>query len=602
MKALVVILCSLLSLPPALAQEFVAGVNKNTVSVGERFQLSYTLKANGKHFTPPSLGQFLVLSGPNQSSNMQWVNGSFSSSLSYSYILQASHEGTFTIEPATISVNGKTLTSNPVTVTVMKGNAQAHKPGAATQAQPQPHTGGQGSADDMDANVFMKLYVDKRQAYVGEELVATYKLYVNPQVVNYQHNRPVYNGFYTQEIEVDPNAELTQEFINGKQFTVATMKKVVLIPQKTGNIEVPPLEMELVLRVQEQGRSRSIFDQFFGSYRNVRVEVASNKESVNVKPLPATDQPGDFTGAVGQFKLHVSTDRTEIAVNEAVNLSVAIEGKGNLELIAAPEIGFPADFETYDPKTRQNIAVTGAGTSGKKIFEYVVIPRYAGEFELKPITLSYFDPATATYKRLSSEPIVLHVEKGTGEGSMNEVSYLAHKKEDVQIIGKDIRFIKTDDPKLQPVEERFFGSGAFIGLSAAPFAGMGLAVLLVSMFRARQSDVLSLRSRKASALAKKHFSRARKVMHESDMAFYEEIYKALYGYLSDKFAIPVSELNREAIDRILMERQVPEDVSTELRKTLDECEMARFAPGVVRGKDEILNASTHIIEKLENEV
>ncbi|MEZ4722495.1 MAG: BatD family protein [Flavobacteriales bacterium] len=582
-----------------LAQKFVAKANKTTVGVGERFQISYDLEGgDGKRFVQPTFNGFRLLSGPNTSSNMQWVNGQFSSSQSYSFILLAEKEGEFLIDDATIEVKGQKLSSGPLNIKVIQGrttNQPQQHPQHAQQAQQS------ATPDDLSSNLFMKLFLDKKEAYVGEQIIATYKLYINAQVINYANNRPVFNGFYAQDVEIDPNTNMTSEVINGRQFRVATMKKVVLTPQTTGDIEVPPLEMEMAVRVQDQPKGRSIFDQFFGSYRNVKVEVNSNAEKVKIKPLPRNEQPGDFGGAVGKYSLNVKTDRTEVNVNEAVNLTVTIEGKGNIELIAVPEIEFPQDFETYEPKVKQNISINGSGTSGKKTFEYVVIPRYAGDFELEPITMSYFDPQSGKYKRLDSEPVKLHVNRTANSNSSNDVAYMAPKKEDVQILGKDIRFIKQETSELKQHEDSFFGTTGFYALSTLPVAGMGLAVLLISGIRRRDSDLTLVKSRKARSMAKKRLAHATKLINGNDKEFYEEIFKALYGYLSDKFSIPVSELNKETIDEHLKGRGIAESLATELRKALDECEMARFAPGVVRGKPDMLEASASIIEKLEDE-
>lgn len=582
------------------AQSFTARVSKSTVSVGERFQVVYTAEGNANHFQAPKFPNFQVLSGPNTSTSMQWVNGNYSSSKSYSFILRALEEGSFSIDPASIQVNGKKMAAGPIQMTVVKTAANQRKQGRnSTNVNTQ-----NAASEDISSNLFMKMFVDKKDAYVGEQIIATYKLYLNTQVINYANNRPVYNGFYAQELDIDPNTDITTEHINGKNFRVATMKKVVLTPQQTGEFEIPPLEMQLQIRVQDNRRGRSIFDQMFGSYRNIKVDVSSNSEKVSISPLPSKNQPGDFTGAVGDFDISMKTDRTEVNVNEAVNLTITVEGKGNIELVGEPKITFPGDFETYEPKTRQDIAVNGSGTRGKKIFEYVLIPRYAGDFELKPFTFSYFEPSSGTYKRLSSEPIELSVIKGEGNDNYaaDEARFVAPKKEDVQIIGSDIRFIKSESSDLHKVSDSFFGSPGFVGMSTVPVAGMGLSIFLLGLARKRQQDTDLLKSRKAKGLAKKRLTSAGKLINGDDKAFYEEIFRALYGYLGDKFGIPVSELHRESIDAALHERNVSEDLSTQLRKALDECEMARFAPGVARGKQEMFNLSSTLIEQLENEV
>ncbi|MDA7836622.1 BatD family protein [Salibacteraceae bacterium] len=581
------------------SQSITGRINRSTVSVGDNFQVTFDIEGDGSNFSAPSFENFGVLSGPNKSSSMQWVNGEFSSSLSYSYILKAMNEGEFSIEPASVKFKSNVVQSQSIKVRVLPSRQQSSaQSSTATQSKPNPQVTSKESKEDL----FLKLYVDKKQVFVGEQIIATYLLYMNTQIVNYASSRPVFNGFYAQELEVDPSGSLVNETINGKQYTVATMKKVVLTPQKSGEITVPSLDMEMVIRVAEKQKRRSMFDQFFGSFKNVKVEVKSNEEKINVSRLPTQGQPRDFIGAVGEFKLNTTLDRTEVGVNEAINLTVNISGNGNLELISLPKIEFPNDFETYDPKTKQDISVTAAGTKGKRTFEYVLIPRFAGEFKLKPVSFSYFDPKTKSYKQLSSESITLNVLRTDGESLSSGGAHLAPKKENVQIIGKDIRFIKTDEPELKRKESGFYRSTLFYALSTLPFVGMGASIFLFGFFRTQNSDLNALKSKRAGGIAKKHLAKATKLLNGENEPFYDAISLALFGYISDKLVIPFSELNREKIEETLQSKKVSSDTKEKLKKALDECEMVRFAPGIIRGKEEMLSASKQIIEELEDEL
>jgi len=589
-----------------LAQTFVARINKRQLSLGENFQLVFELQGDGSRFTPPPLADFMLLSGPNKASNMQWVNGSFSSSVSYSYVLRAVGIGDFTIGSASIQVDGKELTTDPITITV--GQAQARTaPSNPQRNQRNPATqNAQGGneeelSDEISANIFMKLFVNKKDVFVGEQLLATYKLYLNVNVLDYDFNNLVFNGFYAEDLKLDGNANVTTEVINGRQFQVHTLKQTLLTPQKSGTLEIPSLESEMVIRVRQDRRSRSLFDQVFGNYKNAKINISSNPEKVNVKTLPRTDQPGDFTGAVGNFTLKVNTDHNEVSINEAINVTIEVSGNGNLELISPPTVEFPSDFESYDPKVKNNVSPSASGSRGSKSYEYVIIPRFAGEYALKPISFSYFDPEANTYKRLTADPIKLRIDQAEGQ-SVSGSAYVASKKEDVQIIGKDIRYIHTDDPALKRSEERFCTSTLFYILLVLPFAGMGAAIFGVSFYRAQQNDTTSLKSKRAKGLAKKHLAQARKLVTGEDAAFYEAISSALFGYISDKLAIPRNALNRERIEEELRTRAVTDPVQSNLKKALDECEMVRFAPGVVRGKQEMLDASANIIEALEDEL
>jgi hypothetical protein len=430
----------------SIAQNFEAGVSKKQVAVGERFTLEYKTELAGANFTPPNMQNLQVLSGPNMSESSININGKRSRSFTVSYVLRALKEGEAKIGPATLATKNETFSSEAITVQVTK--------------QAQSNAQAQGE-NDLSTTMFIKLFVDDKNPYVGEQIVATYKIYMAEQLVNYSSNNPVFNGFYAQNIDLSNSNEVSKEFINNRQFTVATLKKVILTPQKSGTLEVDPLEMELRVRLQDKSRGRGFFG--FPSYKEVNITVTSNTEKINVKPLPSSGQPAGFDGAVGNFTLSAKVDRTDLNANEAVNLTVMYSGNGNIELLSEPKINFPADFEVYDPKVRKNISNNGSGSSGKKTFEYVIIPRFGGDFELEPVKLSYFDPSSGKYKTLESEPITLHVAKGAN--GTDAAVYNPSSKEDVQILGKDIRFIKTENPDLARSESSFFKTQNYYLLS-----------------------------------------------------------------------------------------------------------------------------------------
>lgn len=583
------------------AQTLTARVSSEQLSVGDNFKVIYELQGNGSQFSAPAFDGFLLLAGPNKASNMQWVNGEFSSSTSYSFLLRTTKEGVFEIGPASIVSQGKKVLSNAVEVKVSGQAAQNRPPNPQKPNRNRTQVGqDQISANEISSNLFLKLFVDDKDVYVGEQVLATYKLYLNAAIMNYEFSNLVFNGFYAEDLKVD-GKDVQLEVINGKQFEVHTLKQTLLTPQKSGVIEVPALESDMVIRVQERRRSRSLFDQVFGNYRNARVSIASNVEKINVKPLPKMDQPTDFSGAVGTFDVSLESDLNQVRVNEAITIELEVAGSGNLELVSLPDIPFPQDFEAYDPKLKSNMKTSAVGTTGSKTNEYVVIPRFAGTYTIKPISFSYFDPQKESYVRLATEPLELTIMPSESDEQVG-VAFTAPKKEDVQIIGKDIRFIKTGEANLRRSEDRFFGSTIFYIVSSLPFAGMGAAIFLITFFRAQQSDVRSLKSKRAKGVAKKHLAKAKKEMDDEDAGFFEAISDALFGYLSDKLIIDLSDLNRERIEDELRTRGVSDHVQSELKKALDECEMVRFAPGVVRSPQEMLAATSEIIETLEDEL
>lgn len=588
MKNLLVI--SLLLLQAAgFSQNLQVNVSKQSVAVGERFTLEYKTENAGASFTPPTMRNARVLSGPNMSESTVNINGRRSRSFTVTYVLSAKTEGECLIGPASLKTKSETFTSDPVSVKVTKAPIKkGRSAGGGTTSS---------TEKDFSSTLFIKLFIDDKSPYVGEQIVATYKIYMAENVVDYSASAPVYNGFYAQNIDLQNNNDVSREYINNRQFTVATLKKVLLTPQKTGELDVDGLEMELRVRVQDKSRGRGFFG--FGSYRDVPVSVVSNKEKIVVKSLPTNEQPTDFDGAVGKFSLSAKVDRNQLKANEAVNLTVTYSGAGNIELIGEPQIDFPKDFEVYDPKVKKNISHSAGGSSGRKSFEYVVIPRFGGEFELAPITLSYFDPQKGKYIQLKSEPIILNVEKG--DPSSEASVYNPANKEDVQIIGRDIRFIQTDSSKLARQESYFFKSARYYITLILLFL-LGIGAWVFRSFMKKKIQDGNLTSRKAGSIAKKHLAKATKLKSGDNEAFYEAISKALFGYLSDKLSLPLSELNREKIELVLGQKNINTLLISELSKALDECEMVRFAPGIVRGKDEMLASSKEIIEKLENEL
>lgn len=587
------------------AQSIKSSVSRNSVGVGEHFQVNFEIQGSVSSFNPPNFDAFRMLSGPNKSSSMQWINGDFSSSVTYSYIMQATKEGVFTIGAASVETKGGKIESEPITIKVFQNGAKPQNqpstgpPGNRNQSTtPQPGT----EANDLSTNVFVKLFLNKKEAFVGEQIQATYKLYYDVNLVRAVPDINNYNGFYSEDLGIDPNKALNQEQINGRTYQVNTMKTVVLTPQKTGELEVPAMEIDAVVRLPETRRRRSIFDDFFGNFRDVRLDVKSNTQKINIKPLPSAGQPAGFKGAVGEFNLKVSSDRSEVNANDAVNITLTLEGKGNINLTSGPDVKFPTDFESYDPKVKENITTDGNGTKGFKSFEYVIIPRFAGEFTIDPIKFSYFDPASGSYKSVSTDPLTINVLKSDDATQSGNDGFAVRKPDDVQIIGKDIRYIKTADPELKRSEEKFFGTTLFYLFLVLPFAALAGAIFLIKFIQAQFSNTHMLKQKRAGSTAKKHLAKAKKLLNQKDEDFYNEISTALFGYLSHKLNLDNALLSRSNIEDALRSKSAPHPLIERLNKVLDECELVRFAPGIARSKTEMLSASAEIIEALENEI
>jgi hypothetical protein len=572
-----------------IAQEvsFVAETSHNSVKTGDRFQIQFTANTKISNFKAPNLSNFRVLSGPNQSTNMSWVNGKTTSSISYSYVLMAVKEGEFTIGPAVAVANGKAHKTNSIKIAVGKGvNVK--------QGGTQTKSGGNVSDD-----LYIKSSVTKRKVYQGEQIIATYKLYTRVGIAgNELVKNADLNGFWSQEIDFGESV-WTKEIIGGYRYNVATIRKIVLFPQRAGELEIDPLEMKFIVQRRVSGGGQSVFDQFFGRVENVEYSLKSKPIKITVLPHPS-NAPASFNNAVGALNMTVDVSANEVKANEAVNIKIKISGKGNLPLIDSPEITFPSDFETYDPKVNDKIKTDGSGVSGSKEFDYLVIPRHPGQFKLDPVEFVYFNPTTKKYQTISSEPIKINVLKSDGSTSDNVV--YSSNKEDIQVLGEDIRYIHTNNPTFSHSNEDFYRSLMFyLMLLLAPLLFV-TTFIFRNRIRVAHSDVIGMKKKKASKVAGKLLSSAKQSLANNDKnAFYEDISKALFGYIGDKLNIEVSELNQSNIKEKLEQIQVSENTSKELMDTIELCDMARFAP-VSIAEQEVYNKAESIINQIEQEV
>ena len=574
----------------AVAQDiqFTAATSHNTVATGDRFQIEYKINSKISGFTPPNLTNFRVLSGPNQSTNMSWVNGQTSTSLSYSYVLMAIKEGSFTIAPAKVIINGKTYNSNSIEITVQKG----------VQVQQQQQQ--QGGKEDVNVSdeLYIKSTVNKTTVYQGEYLFATYKLYTRIGIAgNELIKNAALNGFWSQEVDLG-QTQWTEEIIGGYRWSVATIRKIILFPQRAGDLEIDPLEMRFVTQKRVSG-GQSVFDQFFGKV--VEEEHFLKSKPIKIKVLPHPEpKPKNFVNAVGNLDMKVDVSAYEVKANEAINVKVKISGNGNLPLIDKIDIDFPKDFEIYDPKITDNTKTTTNGVSGTKEYDYLIIPRFAGEYKIAPISFSYFNPTSKKYVTINSDPLTFKIAKG--DGSSANVSYSSANKEDIKLLGEDIRFIHTDNLVFSNPNDNFYGSWKFYGLLLlAPILFL-LTFIFRNKIRAANSDLALVKSRKANKLASKLLISAEKSLIQNDKkAFYENVSKALFGYIGNKLNIPISELNQNNIKEKLSTIHVSETTINELIETLDLCDMARFAPVPV-SEQNVYESAKNSIQNLEKEI
>jgi hypothetical protein len=572
----------------------------SAVEVGQQFRLTFTINERGANLRPPDLSNFDILMGPStsQSQSFQSINGqtTTSFSFSYTYILRAKTEGTFEIRPGSIEAGGKVYESNSLRIQVVKG-----QPGQQQQAQTNTQEQESPSANLNKDDLFVRVVLNKQNVYKGEQMVATVKLYANPNLPIQgfdEVNLPTYEGFYTQDIDMPQQINFVREVYNDKIYKVGILKKTILFPQQTGNITIQPFSLSCL--IQQQVRARSFFDDFFNNVRTVKSKIESLPVRISVKDLPPA--PAGFYGAVGNFSIEAALSENDISANDAVTLKLTVSGNGNIRLVQNPKIQLPTDFEIYDPKSTENVKSNDNGMSGSKTIEYLFQPRFEGDYTIPSVGFSYFSPSSGQYSTLTTKEFKLHVRKGTGEQSKTVVSSLT--KQDVQLIGQDIRFIKQDNLKLNRNGRMFFGSTGFYLIYIISTLAF-LALVYIYRKKARENaNIALMKNRKANRVAIKRLREAAEFMkNNKDEQFYESILKAFWGYLSDKLGIAVADLNRETAIAGLQKRGVGQEQIDGLVRIIEQCEFARYSPsGGSQARHEFYNQAETVMSEIERQI
>jgi len=599
MKKLLTIILFLTSLQLINAQEVeFKAYAPGLVGIGEQFRLTYSINKRPSEFTPPEFNDFEILAGPStsSSSSVQIINGKVSQteSYTYTYILVSQKEGKFNIGPAEILVDKEKVKSNSLTIDVVKQTAASQ-----SQSQDQQRGGIEESRDDLpNSELFVSVDVNRRSSYLGEPIIATIKLYTRVGIAGFEDVKfPSFNGFWSQELETPTNIDFQREKVNGTIYNVGIIRKYLLFPQKSDKLEIDPFELVVVYQ-QRANRPRSIFDDFFGAVESFRKKLVSKPITINIKDLPK-NAPESFKGAVGTFKLDVTSDKKSVKTNEAITIKIKIAGSGNIRLIESPQIEFPGGFEIFDPKTTDNINNTSEGAVGSKLFEYVAIPRTPGEFTIPSVEYTYFDPSKEQYVTLKSKETIVNVSSDGGDSSALPI--LGYGKEDIKFIGKDIRYIKTDKPQLHVRNKFFFGSTSYFISIVLILISFAVSIFIYNKHRKEMSDIMLIKNKRANKIAKKKLQLAEKYLKtDSKEQFFEEIHKALIGYLSDKLRITIADLTTERAKDELKLRGIDGNDIEELNRIITVCEFARFAPKTEHSEMSSLYQSAHqLISKLE---
>lgn len=555
------------------AQQFNATVDKTTVGQYDRFQIYFTFEGgdvNGiSNFHQPALTGFKILSGPNQSSSMQIINGKVSGSMTFSYIVQPSNIGGFTIQSASIDYGGKTYRTQPFNIKIEKGTPQQQK----------ESTGGY-SQEELAKNVFIVAEANKTRALLGEQITVTYKLYTKLNISSPQITKlPSYEGFWAEEVGPLQNINFEIGMYKGERYRVAKIKQVALFPSKTGTLSVTPFELNVPVIVKKKKTGNDVFDEFFndsffGRTETVEVKTRSNTIKVEVDPLPQ-NAPASFTGSVGDLNFKAEVDKKDVVTNESITLRLTVSGNGNIKLVKVPDPQLPPGFEKYEPKNVENIN-RGSVISGQKIIDYLIVPRNAGEKEIPPMEFTFFNPSLRKYVTLKSQPFKINVRQGIA-GS--ETTSQGFSQGDVKLLSEDIRFIKTSNFNLESKQEISLIKPWFWFSLVVPFFSLIGAVVFKRKQDKLSGNVLLMRYQKAEKAARKRLKLSKEALDKNDITnFYAELSLALFGYLEDKLGIQKAEFTLEGAVEKLIQKNVAEDLIAQLKRIAGKCEYARFAP------------------------
>lgn len=576
----------------------------DVVVVGDQFRLTYTINTQKvRDFRAPSIKGFDVLMGPSRTtfSNTQIINGKMSSEkgITFTYILMANTAGDFSIPGATAEVDGKSVRSNPVSVKVLPPD-QDNASGSAS---------GKGSAASSEASVsdkdlFILSTASKTTVYEQEAFLLTYKIYTREPQMGFENVKlPDFKGFHSQEIERPANARWSQEHYKGRNYYTTVYRQFVLFPQQSGKLTIEPARFDAT--ISKVVRTADPFDAFFngGAGRvNVRKVLTTPELAITVNPLPS-GKPEGYCGGVGEFSISSSINSQDVKTNDAVTVKLVISGTGNLKLVSTPEVKFPEDFEVYDPKVDDNqVRLSSNGLTGNKVIEYLAIPRHAGTYKIPAVTFSYFDIRSKSYKTLHTEAYTLNVAKGAGNSEQVVASFT--NKEDLKVLGEDIRYIRLGVSELSARGKYFYNTLGYWLYYIIPVLLLLVAFVVFRKQAAENANVARMKTKKANKVATRRMKQAGKLLAANQKeAFYDEVLKALWGYTSDKLNIPVSQLSKDNIEENLRAHGVSEELITDFIGVLNQCEFARFAPGDEnQAMDNLYGAAVQVISKMENSI
>ncbi|MDA9803311.1 BatD family protein [Flavobacteriaceae bacterium] len=565
---------------------FVVKASKKTLGINERLRIDFEMNEDGDNFVPPSFKGFNVVGGPNQSISNSWINGKRSYSKTYSYFLAPKSQGTFSINQATIEIDDQIYKTTPLKIII-------------TEAVSKPKDGNSANYVASE-NVHLIAEVSKSNPFLNEAITIVYKLYVSNDVSitrSWQElDTPKFQDFWSQYIEEKGEQQIYETTYEGKPYRYVILKKAVLYPQKTGELTIEPLTLDVPIDVQ--GNTRDIF----GRRRMTRVNrtISAGKRIINVKPLPTEGRPDDFSGAVGNFNFSVSVNKTMLDANEALELKIRAKGIGNLKLFNLPSLTLPSSLEVYEPVRDNKVAINIKGMNGFISDTYTIIPQFKGSYPIRPISFSYFDVTSAKYKTIISDEIVVKVQNGPVPNQLTEVNKSLSTENVLSLTNNQFKYIKTSTKFISINDLVFFKTFKFWCLLSIPFVLIPIIILIGNTRRKRLNDIEGRRYRIATRLAKKYLSEAKNNIGKQEL-FYDSLERALHNYLKAKLAIVTSEFSKEKIIELLTDRKVEKNVVSDFEGLLKSCEFARYTPTSNVAIQQDYNKAVKVISSIDKQ-
>lgn len=606
MKRLAIISLLLLASPVLQSQDIVVTTEApSLVSVGEQFRVTWTVNSRGGSLEAPEFNDFYLLSGPqtSYSQSTSIINGKVSQQIknSFTYYLQATREGKFLIEPAVYKEKKDEYKSRSINIEVVSAD-QKEKAEASTsddkgQTSTSPQTNRVSAAD-----LYVRLLVNRNKVTMGEAVVATLKIYSRVNLSGLQEvNYPDFNGFLKTDLETEPLRSLERENVNGTIYNTGVLQRFLIYPQKSGKLSIEPSTLTVLL--QERTRSKDpFFGDFFSSFSTVPKVLATLPVDIEVTPLPS-GAPDSFQGTVGSLSISSDIDADTVTVNEALTLKFKISGKGNLQLSMPPKFVLSPDIEIYDPRIESNLNYTASGTEGSRTFEYVLIPRHHGKFDIPQIEYSYYDPDADRYRTLLTEAKSFYALKGNDEDGDTQV-FGNVNKENITYLGRDIRYINSKTSSLKKQSHVLISRSSFIIMYLSALLLFIIIIIWRREHLKRNSDLVRVKNRKAAKVASARLKSAGKFLKEDrDEEFFSELLRAMWGYLSDKLSIPPSDLNVRAATGILYEKGIDKKSIDKVISIIESCEYSRYSPkGSGEDKRDIYRSAESVIKAIEDEI